>query len=256
MFGFAFFGLVIVLVIAWQYNKRKKITKYVLPVTYSQLLKQHVAFYQHLNPEQQTLFLQKAQHFLARVRITGVGPVVVEDIDRVLVAASAIIPIFGFPTWDYRNLTDVLLYGDTFNEAFETSGQHRAIAGMVGSGYMEGKMILSQPSLREGFDNSTDKHNTGIHEFVHLLDKSDGAVDGIPENLLSRPYLIPWVDLMHKTIQEIRDHHSDINPYGATNQGEFFAVVSEYFFERPDLFKTHHPELFELMEKIFHQELT
>jgi Mlc titration factor MtfA (ptsG expression regulator) len=46
---------------------------------------------------------------------------------------------------------------------------------------------------------------------------------------------------------------SDINIYGATNKAEFFAVAAEYFFSSPDRFKENHPELFEMMTKIFHQ---
>ena len=118
-----------------------------------------------------------------------------------------------------------------FNLDFETSGGDRNILGMVGNGYMEGKRILSKPALHFGFDNTTDKKNTAIHEFVHLIDKADGAVDGVPSLLLERPYVIPWLDLMNKKVEEIYNRKSDINPYGGTNRQEFFAVVSEYFFE-------------------------
>ena len=116
---------------------------------------------------------------------------------------------------------------------------------------MEGKMILSKPSLQHGFQNETDKKNTAIHEFVHLIDKADGAVDGVPELLLAKQYTLPWMDLIKKKIDEIYANMSDINPYGATNKTEFFAVISEYFFERPKLLKTKHPELYKMLEKIF-----
>lgn len=56
---------------------------------------------------------------------------------------------------------------------------------------------------------------------------------------------------MHKNIKEIRADKSDINPYATTNQQEFFAVAAEYFFERPQLMKEKHPELYEMLEKIF-----
>src|SRR5206468_5058919 len=105
---------------------------------------------------------------------------------------------------------------------------------------------------RLGFLNEAGTHNTGIHECVHLLDKADGATDGIPEQLLSRQYSIPWLNLMNETIEKIKQGNSDINPYGATSKTEFFAVAAEYFFQRPDLFKENHPELFVLMENIFH----
>ena len=126
---------------------------------------------------------------------------------------------------------------------------------MVGTGYMEGKMILSKTSLHNGFRNETDKKNTAIHEFVHLIDKADGNIDGIPELLLGKQYVIPWIDLIHKKIEEIIEGKSDINPYGATNKTEFFAVISEYFFERPKLLKKKHPELYKLLVEIFDQKM-
>ena len=59
---------------------------------------------------------------------------------------------------------------------------------------------------------------------------------------------------MHNSMQKIMKEKSDINPYGATNEAEFFAVVSEYFFERPDLLQERHPELYDLLTKIFRQQ--
>jgi hypothetical protein len=98
--------------------------------------------------------------------------------------------------------------------------------------------------------------NTTIHEFVHLIDEADGSVDGIPSLLLEKQYAIPWIDLINKKIEEIYAGNSDINPYGGTNRAEFFAVVSEYFFERPKLLKRNHPELYDLLEKIFKHDMS
>lgn len=127
---------------------------------------------------------------------------------------------------------------------------------MVGTGYMEGKMILSKDALKDGFRNDTDKRNTAIHEFVHLVDKTDGSIDGIPELLLEKQYVIPWLDLIKKKIEEINDFKSDIDLYGGTSKEEFFSVISEYFFEQPQLLQRKNPELYALLEKIFRQKLT
>ncbi len=116
-------------------------------------------------------------------------------------------------------------------------------------------MILSKPALKYGFENESDKKNTAIHEFVHLIDKTDGSIDGIPELLLEKQYTIPWLDLINKKIDEIYDNKSDINPYGGSNRKEFFSVVSEYFFERPKLLAKKHPDLYNLLEKIFKQKM-
>ena len=59
---------------------------------------------------------------------------------------------------------------------------------------------------------------------------------------------------MQQEIKKIMTDHSDINPYGATNEAEFFAVVSEYFFERPGLLEEKNPELYKLLSTIFRQQ--
>lgn len=218
------------------------------------LLNDNVDFYIRLDGEKKQRFEQKVAHFLAIVKIEGVG-LELKPLDRLLVAASAVIPIFGFEDWEYKNLTNVLLYPDTFNKDFQFEGGERNIMGMVGSGFMNGQMILSLTALRHGFSKSAGKENTGIHEFVHLLDKSDGAVDGIPSNLLAHEYTLPWVKLMHEKIAEIEDDKSDINPYALTNEAEFFAVVSEYFFEQPEILKDKHPRLYDMLSKTFGQQL-
>ncbi len=238
------------------YNLKKK--KIVEPVAftngYRAVLADNVVYYNQLPDADKVKFENRMQQFLSQVKITGVGTAVTLE-DRVFVAASAIIPIFAFSNWQYNNLHEVLLYPESFNQEFNTGNeQAKPVLGMVGNGALQQVMILSQPSLREGFTNKTHKENTGIHEFVHLIDKTDGDVDGMPENLLDKQYLMPWLDLMNKSIKEILAGESDINPYGATNKAEFLAVVAEYFFERPDLLQAKHPELYLLLEQVFKQD--
>ena len=234
-----------------KFLQKKKVTVTdPVPVLLKKILEEQVPFYQQLTQVKKAEFEERAALFLTKVKITGVKTMVV-DIDRVLIAASAIIPIFNFAGWEYKNLHEVLLYPDSFNHEFEQQGEGRNILGMVGSGAMNHVMILSQFELRQSFSNETGKNNTAIHEFIHLVDKTDGEIDGVPEALLHRQYIKPWLQLMQQKIKDIYDDNSDIDPYGATNEAEFFAVVSEYFFERPDLLKEKHPDLYDLLLKIF-----
>ena len=219
------------------------------------ILTENVAFYNSLDATGKTQFEADILYFLGRTRITGIDTTI-DDTDRILVASSAVIPIFAFPSWRYTTISEVLLYPNAFNANFETAGEERMITGMVGDGPMNGTMILSKQALRTGFSNDTDKHNTAIHEFIHLIDKMDGATDGIPENLLDKKYVLPWIERIRKETELIKKRRSDINPYGAISQTEFFAVAGEYFFERPEQLKQNHPELYELMTQIFQQDMT
>lgn len=245
--------LIVVLIVRAQQQKKKKIAAYKLPANAKVILEENVAFYRELGAVEKQMFEERLRDFLARTAIAGIKGVRVTDLDRLLVASAAIIPIFSFPDWKYNNIDEVLLYKEAFDKEYRQDGDDRNIIGMVGSGAMQGQMILSQPSLRTSFQNPEDGLNTAIHEFAHLLDKADGAVDGVPEYLLSKPYIIPWVKHMHETIQAMKEGDSrDINLYGASNDAEFFAVVTEYFFERPTQLQQHHPELYRLLEQMFH----
>jgi MtfA peptidase len=252
-------GIIIIIVVgvfayAVYADRKRRLHSYKLPANTSELLSAHVSFYNNLDEQGKVLFEARVKDFLAHTTIRGVG-VVVEDLDRILIAAGAITLIFSFPDWKYNNISEVLLYKDTFNKEFSAEGGERNVLGMVGDGALHREMILSQESLRSSFSSATDGHNTVLHEFAHLIDKADGATDGVPEYLLPKPELTPWINLVHKTIEEMRRKgHSDINLYGATNEAEFFAVVSEYFFERPDKLKEHHPELYSLLNDMFHPQ--
>lgn len=224
-----------------------------MPEQWKAVLEEHVSFYARLSATDQAKFCERVMRFLSSVQVTGVSTSV-SDEDRLLVASSAVIPIFGFPHWQYRGLREVLLYPQAFDGQYAITGQGRTILGQVGGGTMGGKMILSRPALRQGFLNESSKSNVGIHEFVHLLDNADGLVDGIPATLLEKQYAIPWVKLMQEKIDGITSGRSDIAAYGGTQEAEFFPVVSEYFFKRPDLLKRKHPRLYAKLERIFRQD--
>lgn len=248
-----FIGLILIVLFCLAFfTKKRTVISADAVLIDTNFLDKNVLFYSRLTDAKKKDFEADMQDFLSRIKITAVDTTITNG-DRLLVAAGAVIPIFYFPEWRYYNLKEVLVYSDTFNKQFQSEGtDERNIMGMVGSGYMEGKMLLSKPAIEAGFGNKTDKNNTVIHEFVHLIDKSDGDTDGIPELLMDKQYIIPWMDMIHKETKRIVAGKSDINPYAYTNQAEFFAVIAEYFFERPDLLKSKHPQLYSLLQEMFH----
>ncbi len=246
--------IVLIAVFVFIYSRRKaKKVSVEFPVSWRSILDEKVIFYHNLPQDTKLRFEQDIIRFMKKVRITGVQTPI-DITDKLLVASSAVIPVFGFPEWDYTFLDEVLLYPGSFDSQFTINSEQETITGMVGSGSMEGKMILSKPALHRGFDNSSDKQNVGIHEFIHLLDKEDGSVDGIPAILNDKSYALPWLELMRAKTTEIMKGKSDINEYGATHEREFLAVAGEYFFERPQLLKKNHPELYTLLSSAFQQD--
>ncbi|WP_306643522.1 zinc-dependent peptidase [Sanyastnella coralliicola] len=242
--------------IGWQFifsarkKKAQKMSNKPFPAEWREILDDEISFYSRLTAEEKTRFERSMLEFLDDIKITGVSTQV-EDKDRVMVAAAAIIPVFRLGVSKYPNLTEVLIYPNAFSKDHQVEGHGRNIAGMVGTGYMNGTMILSKQSLRGGFRSARDGQNTAIHEFVHLIDGWDGAIDGIPDVLIDQPAVTPWMMLVQEKTREILKKRSDIDPYGATSQTEFLAVVSEYFFENPERMKKKHPELYKALEEAF-----
>jgi Mlc titration factor MtfA (ptsG expression regulator) len=232
--------------------KKLLLNKYKISGQWHQQLLENVLFYEKLSLDEQKVFCSKMAGFINTTNIEAVH-FKLEELDTLLIAASAVIPVFRFPRWQYTNLHTVLLYPDYFdkNLQFSNKTKNRNVAGLVGTGRFENQMILSKRALYHGFNNKTDKGNTAVHEFIHLIDKADGVIDGIPKMLLDKQYIIPWLQLVHKKMEAINDDKSDIRNYGGTSEIEFLAVAGEYFFERPKLFKRKHPELYKMLELCF-----
>lgn len=252
---------IIIVLLAWYLFRKPAKAAVVVPVVidevelnpaYRPLLDAHVDYYHNLDATARKRFEAQVNTFLQNTNIEGVG-IEITDLDKVLIASSAIIPIFGLGDWQYNNLTNIILYPDAFDEEYQYEGEERSFLGMVGNRHLNGQMLLSRSALMKGFSSASGKENVAIHEFVHLLDGADGATDGVPEHLVPPEYAQPWLSLMHREMHRIEKGNSDINPYALTNEAEFFAVAAEYFFEKPEKFQEKHPELYEHLSLIFKQ---
>lgn len=244
-------------VYVWQTAKirrRRAVLRQPFPAAWEAVLQREVVFFRVLDPEAQGRFRRQLQVFIAEKQISGIK-IQLDPVTRVLAAASAVIPVFGFPEWEWDQISEVLIYPSRFNEDFSfDEGEDRHTLGMVGTGPMNRMMILVEPDLLAGFRNPNDKRNVGVHEFAHLVDKSDGHVDGLPGVGLDRQAIGPWIELVRRKMAEIASGDSDIDRYALTNEAEFFAVASEYFFERPGVMERKHPELYAMLERVFQQD--
>jgi Mlc titration factor MtfA (ptsG expression regulator) len=223
----------------------------VFPTEWKNYLEKEVRFYNKLNQDKKVKFEYRVQKFLLNKKITGVKTEITYK-EKLLVASSAVIPMFNFQEYYYPDLKEILIYPNHFDEKYQTRGSDRQILGMIGnSGLMSETMILSKTALIQGYKNSKDGVNVGIHEFIHVIDKSDHNVDGLPQILMEHDYAIPFLSIVEDEIQKIIDNKSELSPYGATNKAEFFAVASEFFFENPEKLKKRHPELFNILLELF-----
>jgi len=240
----------IVYLLRYSSRRGKKETTSVPLSEIERILNEDVDFYGKIATlEQKIIFKDRVVQFIRQMKFTSVGNAKHTLKDEVLIATSAIMPLYSFPDWEYRNLHEIILYDDHFDSDFSVS-ENKHIMGMVGDGAMNNTMILSLRALREGFEERDGSH-TALHEFIHLIDKADGTVDGVPEYLIPKTLIEPWLRHIRGTISEIKNQETEINPYAATNESEFFAVISEYFFEKPGMLQREHPVLYDMLNKMF-----
>jgi MtfA peptidase len=233
-------------------RRRLRVMNQPFPRDWERILQGHVRFFQALaNPEKER-FRKMVKVFLDEVRITGIRTEVDETI-RVLVAASAIIPIFGFHDWEYHRLGEVLIYPASFDRDYRTQGTpDENTLGMVGLEHLSGVMILSKPSLLEGFDNPSGADHVGIHEFAHLVENEEGRAGLPPE--VPWPVVKEWLQYVGRELRHPTAERDHINPYAYTNEHEFFAVLAEYFFKSPAVLRRKDPKLYEMLRALFHQD--
>ncbi|TAJ10775.1 MAG: hypothetical protein EPO61_00395 [Nitrospirae bacterium] len=232
--------------------RRVAVMRQPFPEDWEQILRGHVAFFEALDEVGKARFRQLVQIFLDEVRITGIRTEVDETI-RVLVAASAAIPIFGFHDWEYHRLREVLIYPDAFDDAYRSTGRSdENILGMVGLHHLSGVMILSKPALLAGFAHPSGKHNVGVHEFAHLVEK-EASEYGLPPEV---PWMAvrQWMRYVARELDRPSRHRAHVNPYAYANEHEFFAVLAEYFFTSPELLKRRDPVLYAMLRDMFHQD--
>jgi MtfA peptidase len=232
--------------------RRMAVIRRPFPAEWRAVLEHRVRFYCALDDAKKERFRQMVSVFLDEVLVTGVRTGV-DDTVRVLVAAGAIIPVFGFEDWEYHRLGEVLVYPGAFDGEYRT-GQpaDTNFLGLAGFGHLRGVVILSKPSLLAGFSDIPGPENVGVHEFAHLVEQ--GAVDrGLPPEV-PLEVVRQWVGYVARELSHPSNHGVGISDYAYTSEHEFFAVLTEYFFGSPEVLRAKAPALYGLLRKLFHQD--
>ena len=126
-----------------------------------------------------------------------------------------------------------------------TVDQRRVLAG---ESWSQGQVLLAWDEVKRGAGTPGDGHNVVIHEFAHQLDAESGRTNGAPELHTARQYK-QWSQLMqtHYDAMQValsRGEDTFLDPYAATAPAEFFAVLSETFYEQPVGLQKAHPALY------------
>ena len=197
--------------------------------------------------------------FLHEKIFSGYNGLEINDEIRVTIAAQACLLMLNRDEELYPSLYNIYVYPGAFKSMQTTSdGVVQSIEESVriGESWQRGHVILSWQHSKQGGINKGDGQNVVYHEFAHQLDHEDGAIDGTPV-LESAENYAAWSRVFSEEYIRLRDKMSAnkqtlIDSYGAVSEGEFFAVITELFFEKPQLFDKEHPELYKELIKFYH----
>jgi Mlc titration factor MtfA (ptsG expression regulator) len=225
------------------------------PEAWREHLASSVPKWDSLSDEERTKLEKLVQIFLAEKSFEGAGGLALTDAMRVEIAGRACLLVLHRLDLDdplYPDLSSIVVYPG----AYRARAARRAAGGAavvqdedrLGESSMQGVVVLSRDAVRQGSANSRDGRDVVLHEFAHQLDGEDGVMDGAPA-LRSRSKYAAWAHALKPEYDALvqateRGRATDIRDYGAKSPAEFFAVVTELFFEKPAELRARHPELY------------
>lgn len=239
-------------------KRRETLARQPFPEAWRSILRRRFPLYKHLPAELQSRLEGFIHIFLDEKVFLGRGGMTVNDDVRLLISAQACLLILNKTTDFYPNFETILVYPDVYqaNAMDHQQGvvsQHRQLR--AGESWHRGPVVVAWQSVVEGAQDPNDGANVVFHEFSHKLDEEDSVMDGTPV-LESRKQYSEWVHAFDEEYQQLVEqvaHHRphDIDAYGATSPAEFFAVVTESFFEQPQLMSANHPELYQQLRDFY-----
>ncbi|MCG9755867.1 zinc-dependent peptidase [Shewanella insulae] len=239
--------------------RRAQIAKRPFPASWRAILKRRMPYFRALPSDLQLQLKRHIQIFIAEKTFIGCQGIEIDDEIRVTIAAQACLLLLNRDTDYYPKLKQILVYPSLFivNQTQQngdgTYWERKNI--LSGESWEYGKVVLSWHTAKEDAAQPYDGHNVVIHEFAHQLDQEDGHSNGAPILANTRDYQ-HWSAIMTQEYEQLCEdakwHQPSLfNYYGATNEAEFFAVITETFFERPHEFYQQHQALYQQMSHFF-----
>ena len=178
--------------------------------------------------------------FLHEKAIEPARGMVLDDGMRVRIALLACVPILELGLDSYAAFASVIVYPDAFvvrdREYEDEDGVvHRGDDVLTGEAWEQGPVLLSWPDVEAS--GQGEGYNVVAHEFAHKLDMLDGAATGVPP-LHAGMSLTDWQHAFDSAYDDLvaclgRGEEPWIDPYAAEDPVEFFAVMTELFFDVP-----------------------
>ncbi len=200
--------------------------------------------------------------FLDEKEFAGAGGLEVTDAMAVRIAVQACLPVLRLGLQPYRGFVGIVVHPDEVvapREVMDDDGVvHRYDEVLTGEAMEGGPLMLSWTDVHAAGESADWAYNVVIHEFAHVIDMGDGEPDGVPP-LPDPPQRQRWrriIEAEYDTFCRWTDAGRDtvLDPYGATEIGEFFAVAVEAFFVASSDMREEHPELYAAFAVYFQQD--
>lgn len=177
-----------------------------------------------------------------------------------VIALQACLPILHLGLGWYDGWSDIIVYPDVFypeRHIMDDDGVvHRVKEHLSGEAWLQGPVVLAWSQVENS--GQIDGENLVIHEFAHKLDMSNGHANGFPVIHRSMSYDF-WFESMSHAYNDLREKINAGKPvcidnYAATEPAEFFAVLSEVFFERPEIINRCYPAVYKNFREFYKQD--
>jgi MtfA peptidase len=242
--------------------RRKRIARKPFPADWLKIIEANVPFYNRLPADDKIELQCHILIFIAEKQFEGCGGLTITDEIKVTIAAQACILILHRKTDYYPGLSVILVYP----QAFIAPRTLCKIPGimtensevLLGESWSSGSIVLSWGDIKKGTSDISDGHNVVFHEFAHQIDSSCGKGDH-SKVLENRSSYIAWARALQQDYQLLRQAASENQPsfldkYGASDPAEFFAVATEFFFEKPRELKEKHLNLYLELMRFYQQD--
>ncbi|WP_168203103.1 M90 family metallopeptidase [Marinobacter fonticola] len=238
-------------------QRRKQVASRTFPDSWRERLNEDMALYRQMPPEVREQVESGILILLDELEFYGCDGLTVTEEMRLLIAAHGALLICGLNLDYYDSLRAVLLYPDAYRApadhhdgfVYTEAEDHR-----LGESWGEGRVILTWSTLQQEAAQPNAASNVALHEFAHQLDQLDGASDGAPplhSDSEARTWEAVFNDAWERLKQQAYSGTTVLDPYGATDPAEFFAVATETFFCRPSDLRAEEPHLYKCLEGFF-----
>lgn len=233
------------------------------PPPWRAILARHFPYASRLTVAQRSELERHVQVFLERKYFEGAGGLRLHDVHRVTIAAHAALLMLGGNTDYFPRLKTIIIYPDEYvvDEPRELEGGIMSEGPELHAGHTQsnlGALVVSWRDILDGIADPEDGENVLFHELAHQLDFEDGDDNGVPlhaDAASARRFAEVARDEYERLREDVeRDRDTLLDPYGAEDRVEFFAVATEAFFELPADLKAEHPELYDVLAAYFGQD--